>query len=166
MAFNYSGNLYAVGVGNFIAYKGGEYAAMGKVNTETMFEFSASNLDIRGGKRAPMLLRYSHSSEATFSIISAAYNPNLWKASMGGADRDYANLPAEETVTMSTRTITLDKTPVAVGDIDAKVWIKYEGIMYGAIDASSTTVIIPNSGAFAAIPDDSIVCATYNYKNI
>jgi len=165
MAFNYSGNLYAVGVGNFIAYKGGEYAAMGKVNTETMFEFSASNLDIRGGKRAPLLMRYSHSSEATFSIISAAYNPNIWKASMGGEDRNYANLPAEETKTMSTRTITLDKTPVAVGDIGSQVWIQYNGVMYGAIDASTTTVVIPSSGAFAGIPDGSIVCATYNYTN-
>lgn len=166
MAFNYSGNLYAVGVGDFIAYKGSTYFGMGKVNTETMFEFSASNLDIRGGKRAPLLMRYSHSSEATFSIISAAYNPNLWKASMGGEDRNYANLPAEETVTMSTRTITLSKTPVAVGDIGSQVWVQYNGTMYGAIDASTTTVVVPSTGAFADIPDDAIVCVTYNYTNI
>lgn len=166
MALEYNGNLYAVGVGDFIAYKGGQFAAMGKVATETTFDFSASNLDIKGGKRNPLLFRYFHSPEATFSIIAANYNPELWRATSGGTDISYANLPKEETLAMSTRTITLSETPVEVGDISASVWVKYEGIMYSPITASSTTVVIPSDGVYADIPNGATVCVTYNYKNI
>lgn len=164
--FIYDGQLYAVGVGDFIAYKGDQFAAQGKVNTETMFEFSASNLDLRGGKRAPLLLRYSHSSEATFSIISAAFNPDLWRSTSGGDERSYALVPAEETVVMQTRTLTLSKTPVAVGTIPSKVWVKYNGMMIGAIAATTNTLTIPSDGQFAGIPDNATVCVIYNYKNI
>lgn len=166
MAFNYSGNLYAVGVGDFIAYKGSQLAAVGKVNTETMFEFSASNLDIRGGKRAPLLLRYSHSSEATFSIISAAYNPNLWKATTGGEDRDFAMLPIEETVTMAGRVVTLSHTPVAVGSIDAKVWVKYKDSIVGEVIPNGNSITLESTGAWAVIPDNATLCVIYNYKNV
>lgn len=166
MAFSYNGTLYAVGVGDYIAYKGNKLASIGKANTETMFDFSAGNLDLRGGKRAPLLLRYSHSSEATFSIISAAFSPEIWKASTGGEERDFALVPAEETIQMQNRTITLEKTPSVVGSIPANVWIKYNGAIYGAIEATSNTVEIPNSGAFTAIPDNATICAIYNYKNI
>ncbi len=170
MAFVYNGNLYAVGVGDFVAFKGGEYRAMGKVLTESTFEVSSDTLDIRGGKRNPLRVRYNHSSEATFSIISATYNPDFWAASMGGEERSYANLPLEENLTMAGRVITLSQTPVTVGDIGAKVWVRYNGNMIGAIDASNgnKTITIPDNGgtAWAEIPNDANVCVLYNYKDI
>lgn len=166
MAFEYTNQLYAVGVGDFIAFKNGQFAAMGKACTETSFEVTASNLDIRGGKRAPMLYRYTHSSQPTFNIIAADYNPNIWKASMGGSDISYANLPKEETLTMAGRTLTLSETPVAVGDIPSNVWIKYQGRMYSPMAASSKTITIPSAGQYTSIPDNSTVCVIYNYKNI
>lgn len=166
MAFVSQNNVYAVGVGDFIAYKNGEFAAMGKVNTETMMEFTASYLDIRAGKRGKLVARYAHSSNATFSIVAANYSPAILKASMGGQDISYGYLPKEESLTMATRTLTLTETPKEVGDINSKVWIKYDGLFVGAISASSTTVVIPSTSPFNAIPDNATVCAIYNYQNI
>lgn len=166
MSFVRKNNVYAVGVGDFIAYKNGEFAAMGKVNTETMMEFTASYLDIRGGKRGKLVARYAHSSNATFSVIAANYSPTILKASMGGEDITYGCVPQEDPLTMVTRTITLTKTPIAVGDIGADVWIKYDGLMIGKITASTTTVVIPATAPFNTIPDSSSVCAIYNYQNL
>lgn len=164
--FNYGNNLYAVGVGDFIAFKNGKFAAMGKVNTDTSFTVSASSLDIRGGKRLPLLARYFHSSQATFSIISANYNMDIWQASSGGTKRSFANLPKEEQVEMNGRVITLSRLPVAVGDIGAKVWVRYNGKMIGSIDGTAQTLTIPSNGAFSVIPNNSQLCVIYNYKNI
>lgn len=158
--------LYAVGVGDFIAYKGGQFYASGKFDTETNMEFTASYLDIRAGKRAPLVARYTHSPNATFSIIAANYAPEILKASMGGVDVQGRGLPKEESLTMATRTITLSETPKANGDIPATVWIKFNGDMLGALEATGRTVVIPNTGAYTNLPDNSTVCVTYVYGNL
>ena len=174
--FNYNGNLYAVGVGDFIAYKGEQLVAVGKVNTETSFSFSSSNLDIRGGKRAPLLLRYNHSSEASFNIISAAYNPDIWRASSGGkvADgsngvEDHRKLSFEEALTIpaeGARTVTLTHTPVVCGDLPANVWVRYNGMTIGVIrNVTSRTITIPSDEGFEVIPAGAKICVVYNYQN-
>lgn len=159
--------LYSVGVGDFIAYKGVQFYASGKFCTETNMEFTSNSTDLRAGKRAPMVCRYFHSSNATFSIVAANYAPEIMKASMGGQDVSYGCVPQEESLTMATRTITLSNTPVATGDIPATVWIKNaKGQMLGALTATGNTVVIPSDGAYAGLADNSTVCATYIYKNL
>lgn len=166
--------LYSVGVGDFIAYQDGKLVAMGKFDTETNMEFTASYLDIRAGKRGKLVARYAHSSNATFSIIAANYSPEIYAASMGGGDpKDGGCLPMEESATMNVRNITLKYTPVSRGDIGAKVWIRYNGEFIGALTATGKTVAIPssdddtvgNSAAWSKIPNGASVCAVYMYTN-
>lgn len=158
--------LYAVGVGDFIAYKGGQFYASGKFDTETNMEFTASYLDIRAGKRAKLVARYAHSSNATFSIIAANYAPEILKASMGGESITYGCVPKEESLTMATRTITLSETPKATGDIPATVWVNYNGNIIGSAIPTGKTVVLDSTGAWADIPDNSTVCVTYVYQNL
>ena len=160
--------LYSVGVGDFIAYKGGELFAIGKFDTETSMEFTASYLDIRGGKRGKLLARYAHSSNATFSIIAANYAPEILKAAMGGTEvQNYGYIPFEESRTLSTRTFTVTHTPVKVGDIPANVWVRYNGKTYSPIAyADSSSITLPNTAEYNEIPDDAEICVVYQYQNL
>lgn len=159
--------LYSVGVGDFIAYKGGQLFAIGKFDTETSMEFTASYLDIRGGKRGKLLARYAHSSNATFSIIAANYSPEILAGAMGGQKVNaYGYVPFEESKGMTGRTVALSHTPVKVGDIPANVWVKYNGVQYPSIAyTSGGTITIPPDGQYADIPDGSTVCVVYQYQN-
>lgn len=168
--------LYSVGVGDFIAYENGQLVAMGKFDTETNMEFTASYLDIRAGKRGKLVARYAHSSNATFSIVAANYSPVIYQATMGGTETQNGCLPKEESKVMgggNQRTITLSETPVKRGDIPAKVWIRYNGEIYGALTADGNTVSIPaedddtigSNASWSKIEDGSTVCAIYMYTN-
>lgn len=162
--------LYSVGVGDFIAYKGGNLFAIGKFDTETSMEFTASYLDIRGGKRGKLLARYAHSSNATFSIIAANYAPEIIAASMGGKALDeYGYVPCEESLEVKAgRTLTLSNEPKAVGDIPANVWIRVNGQTLSPITSeniSGTTVTIPSTQEYAGISIGDQVCAVYQYQN-
>ena len=159
--------LYSVGVGDFIAYKGGQLFAIGKFDTETSMEFTASYLDIRGGKRGKLLARYAHSSNATFSIIAANYSPEILAGAMGGQKVEaYGYVPFEESKGMTGRTVALSHTPVKVGDIPANVWVKYNGVQYPSIAyTSGGSITIPADGQYADIPDGSTVCLVYQYQN-
>lgn len=159
--------LYSVGVGDFIAYKGGNLFAIGKFDTETSMEFSASYLDIRAGKRGKLVARYAHSSNATFSIIAANYAPEILKAAMGGKDIDnYGYVPFEESISLTGRTFTIKNTPAKVGDIPANVWIRYNGTVYPPLAYStSKTFTLPNDENYGNIPDGAKVCVVYQYQN-
>ena len=161
--------LYSVGVGDFIAYKGGQLFAIGKFDTETSMEFTASYLDIRGGKRGKLLARYAHSSNATFSIIAANYSPEILAASMGGQKvENYGYVPFEESLEVKAgRVITLSNTPKAVGDIPANVWVRYNGKTYSPIAYNnSLTITLPNTEEYNEIPTNANVCAVYQYQNL
>lgn len=161
--------LYAVGVGDFIAYKNGIYYASGKFDTETSMEFTASFTDIRAGKRAPMVARYAHSPNATFNIVAANFAPEILIASMGGTDTAIGSLPQEESLEVKTdRKITLTKTPVGSGDIGKTVWVKKKGETspIGSLTYDDNlTLTLPSDGAWGSVAVGDVVCVTYLYQN-
>lgn len=164
---NYNGALYAVGVGNYIAYVGTQFHSMGKAMTETTFEVTSSALDIRAGKRAPLRCRYNHSTGLNINFISAEYNPDLWMAAFGSTARGdsngsitpYGNLPYEETITFVGGTATLTYTPIAVGEIPANVWLNKDGVRT-VVTPSGKTITAPEGWETAT------VCALYQYKSL
>lgn len=165
--------LYSVGVGDFIAYENGRLVAMGKFDTETNMEFTASYLDIRAGKRGKLVARYAHSSNATFSIVAANYVPEIYQASMGGQlDPNNGCVPMEESCVVTNREFKVSHPVISRGDIGALVWVKYKGEIYGGLSLkkqTTDTVVIPTSNSdgsnWANIPDNAEVCAIYMYRN-
>ena len=158
--------LYSVGVGDFIAYKGGNLFAIGKFDTETSMEFSASYLDIRAGKRGKLCARYAHSSNATFNIIAANYAPEILRESMGGQDIQYGYVPFEESLPLTGRSFTISHTPAKVGDIPANVWVKYNGVVYNPLEYTDSLTFTLSGDSYASIPNNATVCVVYQYQNM
>lgn len=154
--------LFSVGVANAKIYKDPQKTqliAVAEGLLDSSIATATSSTEIRGGKRNPLLFTYYHSPNVSLTLNNTHWNLALINANTGGELTKGANLEYTETVTLTGKAGTVDKTPVGSEGGSKIGWIECNGSYF------STTFTGSNFNAPAQVPDNATVRISYTAFN-
>ena len=160
-------NQFLAGVGRALLFEGDNLIGVAKTLTESTFNFSISNEEIRGGQGNALFGKYFHDSNLAITLTDAMFKLEYLAANLGvdismGGLSIYESSAAGETVDASGY-VKLPSTPTTVNG-SLLAWYKKPS------DAnwSVITAVSYDGGYGIAIPDavtSDTYCIKYFYQN-
>lgn len=160
-------NQFLAGVGRALLFDGDNLIGVAKTLTESTFNFSISNEEIRGGQGNALFGKYFHDSNLAITLVDAMFKLEYLAANLGvdismGGLSVYESPAAGETIDVG-GVITLANTPTLLNG-SLLAWYKKPADAYWnvvTIDNSGDTytITIPNAG------ENDSYCIKYFYQN-
>lgn len=162
-----SQNQFLAGVGRALLFDGDNLIGVAKTLTESTFNFSISNEEIRGGQGNALFGKYFHDSSLSITLVDAMFKLEYLAANLGvdismGGLSVYESPSAGEIVNNS-GLIVLTNTPTQVNG-SLLAWYKKPSDANWTVitidhDSDDYTIEIPN-----AVANDTY-CVKYFYQN-
>ena len=160
-------NQFLAGVGRALLFDGDNLIGVAKTLTESTFNFSISNEEIRGGQGNALFGKYFHDSNLAITLTDAMFKLEYLAANLGvdismGGLSVYESPAAGETVDGG-GAITLTNVPTPVNG-SLLAWYKKPSEAnwnVGTIVKNGTTYTIAPAGA----SENDVYCIKYFYQN-
>lgn len=160
-------NQFLAGVGRALLFDGDNLIGVAKTLTESTFNFSISNEEIRGGQGNALFGKYFHDSNLAITLVDAMFKLEYLAANLGvdinmGGLSVYESPAAGETIS-SGGVITLTNVPTLLNGSLLAWYKKPSDANWNVVTidtaGSTYTITIPN-----ATSSDSY-CIKYFYQN-
>jgi hypothetical protein len=154
--------LFLVGAADVRIYEDAQKSslvAVGKSMVNTSITTSVSENEIRGGRTNALQYAFKHSQNAEVTITNTQWSPVLLSKTLGATLTMGFDIRKEESLTVSTGTVTVTNTPVGSEGGSARGWYTYDGVSYSGIFSGKVLTVD------GAVPNASVICVSYYYTD-